>query len=55
MYITKKDFQAYEDVRVSGITNMWAISIVQRLSRLSKEKILAIMHDYSALKEKYLG
>ena len=60
MKITKEEFMAYEEVRVSGITNMFDVSRVIQLANeladvtLTKEMILEIMRDYSPLKEKYL-
>ena len=51
--ITQDDFQAYEDVRQSGVTNMFAVSTVSDYSGLSKDKIISIMQNYSALNEKY--
>ena len=51
--ITKKEFEAYEAVRVSGITNMFDVRVVQKWSGLSREKIIAIMKSYSKLTEKY--
>jgi len=51
--ITQDDFQAYEDVRQSGVTNMFAVSTVSDYSGLSKDKIVSIMKNYSALNEKY--
>ena len=51
--ITQEDFQAYEDVRQSGVTNMFAVSTVSDYSGLSKDKIISIMQNYSALNEKY--
>ena len=53
MEITKKEFQAYEDVRSSGVTNMYAVNVVEEISGLSREKIMAIMKQYSELMEKY--
>ena len=44
--ITKKDFKAYEKVRVSGVTNMWAVDLIEKLSGLSREQILLIMKNY---------
>jgi len=49
--ITKEEFKAYESVRESGITNMFAINIVSKISGLSKEKIITIMENYSELKK----
>jgi len=46
--ITKEDFQAYEEVRQSGITNMLSPD-VQDLADISKEVHAAIMEHYSEL------
>ena len=51
--ITQEDFQAYEDVRESGVTNMFNTSVVSDYSGLSKDKIVSIMQNYGALHEKY--
>ena len=51
--ITQEDYQAYEDVRLSGVTNMFAVSTVSDYSGLSKDKIVNIMKNYSTLREKY--
>jgi hypothetical protein len=51
--ITKDDFMAYEDVRTSGVTNMFAVSLVTELSGLEKDQILCIMKNYSALCDKF--
>ena len=51
--ITQEDYQAYEDVRLSGVTNMFAVSTVSDYSGLSKDKIVSIMKNYSALNDKY--
>ena len=51
--ITQEDYQAYEDVRLSGVTNMFAVSTVSDYSGLSKDKIVNIMKNYSALRDKY--
>ena len=51
--ITQEDFQAYEDVRQSGVTNMFAVSTVSDYSGLSRDKIVSIMKNYSALCDKY--
>ena len=53
MEITKKEFQAYEAVRASGVTNMWDGKRVSRLSRLPKDKILEIMRTYEDLMIQY--
>ena len=51
--ITQDEYQAYEDVRQSGVTNMFAVSTVSDYSGLSKDKIMSIIKNYSALKDKY--
>ena len=51
--ITQDDFQAYEDVRESGVTNMFNTSVVSDYSGLSKDKIVSIMQNYGALHERY--
>ncbi len=53
--ITKQEFQAYEDVRASGVTNMFAVSVVEDLSGLDRDTIFAIMKHYSDLNAKYPG
>ena len=51
--ITEEQFEAYEDVRVSGVTNMFDVKTVGELSGLEKEVIITIMKSYGELKEKY--
>jgi hypothetical protein len=53
MEITKEQFDSYEGVRVSGVTNMFDVKTVGRISGLSREQIFAIMEQYSELKEKF--
>lgn len=45
--ITKQDFIAYQEVRFSGITNMFDAETVSNLSGLSRTKIIEIMKNYS--------
>ncbi len=52
--ITKEQFEDYEDVRVSGVTNMFDVKTVMAMSGLTREQCSEIMKDYSELKEKYL-
>ena len=47
------DFMKYEDVRQSGVTNMFDVRNVTALTGLSKEQIIYIMKNYSELQEKY--
>ena len=51
--ITQDDFQAYEDVRESGVTNMFNTAVVSDYSGLSRDKIVSIMQNYGALHERY--
>tara|TARA_R100000406_G_scaffold1138_1_gene1157 strand:- start:217 stop:390 length:174 start_codon:yes stop_codon:yes gene_type:complete len=51
--ITQEEFEAYEDVRESGVTNMFNTSVVSDYSGLSKDKIVSIMQNYSALRDRY--
>ena len=51
--ITEKEFQAYEDVRNSGVTNMFAVNVVEQYSGLPREKIMTIMKNYEELMKKY--
>ena len=51
--ITQEQFEAYEDVRESGITNMFDVKMVESLSGLEKEQIMTIMQHYGELKDKY--
>ncbi|HPQ80057.1 MAG TPA: hypothetical protein PLG47_06355 [Candidatus Dojkabacteria bacterium] len=51
---TKEEFMAYEDVRKSGVTNMFAIKTVEELTGLDQLKISNIMTYYSEYAQKYL-
>ena len=51
--IIQKDFEAFEIVRTTGVTNMFDVKAVQILSGLSYDKIEAIMKDYDRLKKLY--
>ena len=53
MSITQEEFDAYEDVRQSGVTNMFNISVVSDYSGLSRDKIITIISNYGTLAEKY--
>ena len=53
MNITQDQFDAYEEVRESGITNMFDVSIVSDYSGLNRQDIMTIMKNYSTLQEKY--
>lgn len=53
--ITEKEFKSYEDIRESGLTNMFNISAVIELSGdvLNKDKIKAIIENYDKLAKAY--
>ena len=51
--ITQEQFEAYVNVQMSGVTNMWNVKLVGELSGLEKEEIITIMKNYGQLKEKY--
>ena len=51
--ITKEQFEAYEKVRVSGVTNMFDVSKVSILSGLNRDQIATIMKTYEELMKKY--
>ena len=53
MNITQDEFDAYEDVRESGVTNMFNVSVVSDYSGLSRDKIITIMKNYNTLADKY--
>ena len=51
--VTQDEFNAYEDVRESGVTNMFNVSVVSDYSGLSRDKIITIMKNYNTLAERY--
>ncbi|HEX8196337.1 MAG TPA: hypothetical protein VF571_09130 [Pyrinomonadaceae bacterium] len=51
--ITKEQFQAFEEVRESGATNMFAISEVSALADLNRETVIEIMQNYDEFNELY--
>ena len=51
--ITKEQFEAYVNVQMSGVTNMFNVKLVGELSGLEKEQIMEIMTSYGELKDKY--
>jgi len=53
--ISKEDFEAYERVRTSGVTNMFDTRVVSDYSGLEREKIKVIIRDYEELMKKYPG
>jgi hypothetical protein len=55
MEITKEQFQKYVRVQESGVTNMFDVIMVKRLTGLTREEIINIMEHYSELKQKHGG
>jgi len=53
--VTEQEFFAYEDVRQSGVINMYDIKQGMELSGLSRYKYAEVMKNYTELKEKYMG
>lgn len=51
--ISPEDFEAYEDVRQSGVTNMFDVRTVMELSGLSRDMVMKIMKNYSEAKKVY--
>ena len=51
--ISKKDFEAYVRVQRSGVTNMFAVNLVSKLSGLARDKILYIMENYRELSKRF--
>ena len=51
--ITKDDIQAYEDVRQSGVTNMFDVGRVVAISGLTREQCMEIMKNYDLYMTKY--
>lgn len=55
MKITKEEFIRYENVRRSGVTNMFDVEFVMSITWLSKQKVLYIMQHYQELYDLYLS
>ena len=53
MEITKQEFEAYEEVRAGGLTNMFDVPVVEMISGLDRDKIIAIMKQYGQLEKQY--
>jgi len=54
MQITREQFLAFEEVRKSGVTSMFSITVVEVLSGLTKEQQGTIWRNYEELCAKYL-
>jgi len=53
--INQESFESYENVRRSGVTNMFNIEKVIELSSLSSEEVKCIIENYKYLADKYLN
>ena len=53
MSITQEEFDAYVKVQMSGVTNMFNVSVVSDYSGLNRNQIITIMSNYKTLHEKY--
>ena len=51
--IAPEDYEAYEEVRQSGVTNMFDIPMVMELSGLPRDVIMKIMKHYSEARKVY--
>lgn len=49
--MNNEKFLKYENVRLSGATNMWDTNRVSELSGLDKEEVINIMKNYGKYKE----
>jgi hypothetical protein len=55
MNVTKEQFERYESVRKSGVTNMNLINAVCDLTELQRDMVLYIMKHYGELYDRYIG
>ena len=58
MEITKEQFEVFEEIRMSGLTNMFNVSKVIEIAErvgveLDKQIVTQIMKEYNKLQEKY--
>ena len=51
--ITKEKIQIYEDIRQSGVTNMYQVKNVMQLSGLSFDECVELMKNYDNYVEKF--
>lgn len=51
--ITKKQFEKYVRVQMSGATNMFDVKTVCSLSGLSRPEVIEIMETYDKLDKEY--
>jgi len=53
MEIGKNQYEAFEECRQSGITNMFLVSNVESVTGLDRDTILYIMKNYEELRKKF--
>ena len=53
MAVTREEFEAYTDVQHSGVTNMFDVKTVSKLSGLGRPKLIEIMEKYDIYHKKY--
>ena len=53
MEITQQQFEAYVNVQMSGVTNMFDVRTVSALTGLDRNQITTIMSNYGELDKKY--
>jgi len=51
--ITKEEFESFEMVKESGVTNMFDVMTVCSLSGLNRDKVVAIMKNYCVLRNTF--
>lgn len=51
--ISREKFESYEQVRQSGVTNMFNVSLVCELTDLTKDECFYIMKNYSKLSQTF--
>jgi len=49
----REKFEAFEEVRESGATNMFDLNMVEQLSGLERDDILDIMKNYDKYQAEY--
>lgn len=49
--VTENEFKAFEEVRLSGQTNMFDLSNVEALSGVDRETLKEIIKNYDKLKD----
>ncbi len=54
MVITKEQFLEFEAVRLSGITDMGSVTVIEEFTGLSREQIYEILKFHDELKRKYI-